>query len=114
TFVEGRLPKQGYVASRIIGANQLATNGIVHLIDGIPGLPYETVQQYVARIPNLNLYYNTGYIQSMTVGEPYTFLVPTNQAMTNMDNDSSVGKKLLDVKLRREFVSYTFLLVIIL
>nr|CAH8830521.1 unnamed protein product [Trichobilharzia regenti] len=104
TFVEGRLPKQGYVASRIIGANQLATNGIVHLIDGIPGLPYETVQQYVARIPNLNLYYNTGYIQSMTVGEPYTFLVPTNQAMTNMDNDSSVGKKLLDVKLRREFV----------
>ncbi|CAH8457572.1 unnamed protein product [Heterobilharzia americana] len=104
TFIEGRLPNQGYVATRIISANQVATNGIVHTIDGIPGLPYETVQQYVARIPDFSLYYKTGFIQSMTVGEPYTFLIPTNQAMSNMDNDSTAGKKLLAEKLRREFV----------
>lgn len=52
TFIEARLPNQGYVASRIINANQVATNGIIHTIDAIPGLPYETVQQYVARIPD--------------------------------------------------------------
>ncbi|VDP21774.1 unnamed protein product [Schistosoma margrebowiei] len=103
-FIEARLPNQGYVASRIINANQVATNGIIHTIDAIPGLPYETVQQYVARIPDFNLYYNTGFVQSMTVGEPYTFLVPTNQAMTSMNNDNEVGRKLLTDKLRKDFV----------
>ncbi|CAH8475119.1 hypothetical protein MS3_00001791 [Schistosoma haematobium] len=104
TFIEARLPNQGYVASRIINANQVATNGIIHTIDAIPGLPYETVQQYVARIPDFNLYYNTGFVQSMTIGEPYTFLVPTNQAMTSMNNDNEVGRKLLTDKLRKDFV----------
>ncbi|CAH8450787.1 unnamed protein product [Schistosoma bovis] len=104
TFIEARLPNQGYVASRIINANQVATNGIIHTIDAIPGLPYETVQQYVARIPDFNLYYNTGFVQSMTIGEPYTFLVPTNQAMNSMNNDNEVGRKLLTDKLRKDFV----------
>lgn len=104
TFIEARLPNQGYVAARIINANQVATNGIVHIVDAIPGLPYETVQQYVARISDFTLYYNTGFIQSMTVGEPYTFLVPTNQAMTSMNNDIEVGNKLLTDKLRKDFV----------
>ncbi|CAH8449721.1 unnamed protein product [Schistosoma turkestanicum] len=104
TFIEARLPNQGYVSSRIINANQAGTNGIVHSVDAVPGLPYETVQQYVARIPDFSLYYNTGFVQSMTIGEPYTFLVPTNQAMTSMDNDNEVGKKLLADKIRREFV----------
>ncbi|KAK4473945.1 hypothetical protein MN116_003267 [Schistosoma mekongi] len=104
TFIEVRLPNQGYVAARIINANQVATNGIVHIIDAIPGLPHETVQQYVARISDFSLYYNTGFIQSMTIGEPYTFLVPTNQAMTSMDNDNEVGKKLLADKTRKDFV----------
>ncbi|CAH8455426.1 unnamed protein product [Schistosoma rodhaini] len=104
TFIEARLPNQGYVAARIINANQAATNGIVHTVDAIPGLPYETVQQYVARIPDFTLYYNTGFIQSMTVGEPYTFLVPTNQAMTSINNDIEVGNKLMTDKLRKDFV----------
>ncbi|KAH8851626.1 Fasciclin-1 [Schistosoma japonicum] len=38
TFIEVRLPNQGYVAARIINANQVATNGIVHIIDAIPDL----------------------------------------------------------------------------
>ncbi|CAH8455513.1 unnamed protein product [Schistosoma rodhaini] len=109
TFIEARLPNQGYVAARIINANQAATNGIVHTVDAIPGLPYETVQQYVARIPDFTLYYNTGFIQSMTVGEPYTFLVPTNQAMTSINNDIEVGNKLMTDKLRKDFVSSMFI-----
>lgn len=46
----------------------------------------------------------------MTIGEPYTFLVPTNQAMTSMNNDNEVGRKLLTDKLRKDFVSSFFIL----
>lgn len=104
TYVEGRLPKQGYVAASIVQSDLMATNGVLHILDAIPGLPYETVGQYIARTPHFSEYYKYHFVDNMKAGEPYTFLAPIDAALNKMYTDSMIGSKLLMDEKRRNFI----------
>ncbi|TGZ70814.1 hypothetical protein CRM22_002985 [Opisthorchis felineus] len=94
-YVEGRLPGRGYVGGRLINVNQVATNGIAHVIDHIPGLPYQTVQQYLAQTPEFSKYSEYRFVETLTEGGPYIYFAPTNEALQSMENDATLGLRLL-------------------
>ncbi|CAH8443439.1 unnamed protein product [Dicrocoelium dendriticum] len=103
-FVEARLPKAGYVATRILQINRLAVNGVVHLVDGVPGLPLQTVEQYVASTPEYSKFSAYRSAEASLPGGPYLYLVPTNQAMEVMEMDTDVGAVLLGNAVRRAYI----------
>ncbi|KAA3678071.1 uncharacterized protein DEA37_0001173 [Paragonimus westermani] len=103
-YVEGRLPKRGYVGAQLIGANNLATNGIIHLLDGIPGLPVQTVEQYLSGIADYSKYAGYQFVQTQTMGGPYIYFAPTNQALQAMESETAVGVKLLEDTTRRNYI----------
>ncbi|KAF5403855.1 hypothetical protein PHET_02541 [Paragonimus heterotremus] len=103
-YVEGRLPKRGYVGAQLIGANNLATNGIIHQLDGIPGLPVQTVEQYLSGVSDYSKYASYQFVQTQTMGGPYIYFVPTNQALQAMESEIAVGVKLLEDTTRRNYI----------
>ncbi|XP_072515685.1 periostin [Salminus brasiliensis] len=78
--------------ARIIHANQVATNGVVHLIDRVISAVGSTMKEVINShedLSSLSAAFNVESSLLEKLGEPghYTLFAPTNQAFDNMDRD---------------------------
>ncbi|XP_059609328.1 fasciclin-1-like isoform X2 [Phlebotomus argentipes] len=90
----------GGVNATLIQADIAATNGYVHIIDRVLGIPYTTVYQKLKSDPMLNQTYHLGMLprfndQLDNPKRKYTFFVPRDKAWRNLDRTwPSTYKKL--------------------
>ncbi|KAA0190945.1 Fasciclin-1 [Fasciolopsis buskii] len=103
-FFDTRMENHGYVLSQITVWDQISTNGVVHTIEGLPCIATEKIEDYLARQAQFSKYNAYQYVQSLTLGGPYTIFAPTNNALTSMEASSTVGLVLLNDKARREYI----------
>ncbi|XP_074115008.1 fasciclin 1 Fas1 domain-containing isoform X1 [Cotesia typhae] len=81
----------GGVNATVITANIAATNGIIHIIDRVLGIPYTTVLDKLRTDPMLNSTYMLGQRRNFNdrLSEPkkrYTYFVPRNSAWEKAKN----------------------------
>uniref|UniRef100_A0A0N5ADG7 Fasciclin-1 n=1 Tax=Syphacia muris TaxID=451379 RepID=A0A0N5ADG7_9BILA len=97
-FIRGEWPKNnityyvigGGVKTAIMQENVAATNGIVHYIERVLGVPYQTLWEIVRNesrlqrsyemLSNLQLRYTLDPWQVLTNDQNFTFFIPTNEA----------------------------------
>ncbi|VDP81098.1 unnamed protein product [Echinostoma caproni] len=103
-FYDARLAKHGYVASQVVVWDEMATNGIIHTINGLPGIPTEKIEDYIARNGQFSKFAAYQFVQNLTLGAPYTFCAPTNTALLAMEGSTTVGLVLLQNQTRREYI----------
>ncbi|XP_055681274.1 fasciclin-1 isoform X2 [Lutzomyia longipalpis] len=90
----------GGVNATLIQADIAATNGYVHIIDRVLGIPYTTVYEKLKSDPMLNKTYHLGMLprfneQLDNVRRKYTFFVPRDKAWRNLERTwPSTYKKL--------------------
>ncbi|XP_044002634.1 fasciclin-1 isoform X3 [Aphidius gifuensis] len=90
----------GGVNATVITANIAATNGIIHIIDRVLGIPYTTVLDKMRTDPMLNSTYTLGMRSDFNkmLNKPnqrYTFFVPRDSAWDNTRmNMASTYKKI--------------------
>ncbi|XP_058795465.1 fasciclin-1 isoform X2 [Phymastichus coffea] len=90
----------GGVNATIITANIGATNGIIHIIDRVLGVPYTTILDKLKSDPNLNMTYHLGMKHNFNellgdLKKRYTFFAPSDKAWQNLQIlQPSIFKKL--------------------
>ncbi|XP_050421905.1 fasciclin-1 isoform X2 [Adelges cooleyi] len=83
----------GGVNATVVQANLAATNGIIHIIDRVLGIPSSTVDRKLATDPTLN---NTNYLGSASglneqladTQKRFTYFVPRNKAWDDLNDQS--------------------------
>ncbi|VDK82185.1 unnamed protein product [Litomosoides sigmodontis] len=113
-FIRGEWPRNnityyvtgGGVRAAIIMDNVAAVNGIVHYIDRVLGVPYETLYEVMrndtrlqtsySMLENLQLRYSLDPWQVLTPQQNFTFFVPTNEAWNKVP--TSLKYKMTDGK----------------
>ncbi|VDN51771.1 unnamed protein product [Dracunculus medinensis] len=111
-FIRGEWPRNnityyvvgGGIRAAIIQDNVAATNGIVHYIERVLGVPYQSLfeilrnesrlQRSYEMLSNLQLQYTLNPYQVLTPLQNLTFFVPTNEAWDRVP--SSLRFKMLD------------------
>ncbi|XP_025408255.1 fasciclin-1 isoform X3 [Sipha flava] len=90
----------GGVNATVVQANLAATNGIIHIIDHVLGIPSSTVDRKLATDPTLNDTNYLGQVSSLNdqlsdVQKRFTYFVPRDSAWKRLSIDNpSVYKKL--------------------
>ncbi|KAL4122907.1 hypothetical protein QTP88_015158 [Uroleucon formosanum] len=90
----------GGVNATVVQANLAATNGIIHIIDHVLGIPSSTVDRKLATDPTLNETNYLGQVSSLNdqlgdVQKRFTYFVPRDLAWRRLATDNpSVYKKL--------------------
>ncbi|XP_064413868.1 periostin isoform X3 [Latimeria chalumnae] len=78
--------------ARIVRANQIATNGVVHMIDRVISVVGNTIQDFIELEDNLSSLRAAAIASGLldTLGEPghYTVFAPTNEAFEKISRDS--------------------------
>ncbi|XP_036141250.1 fasciclin-1-like isoform X2 [Monomorium pharaonis] len=84
----------------IIIPNIAVTNGIVHIIDRVLGVPYTNVLEKLRTYPALELTHflgqQCGFNDQLNSTKNLTYFVPLNEAWTNPKNDSLTIKKVFE------------------
>lgn len=77
--------------ARIIHANQLATNGVVHVIDRVISAVGNTIQDYIEVEDDLttlsDLAQTAGLLEKLGEDGQYTLFAPTNEAFDSLGSD---------------------------
>ncbi|VVC43692.1 FAS1 domain [Cinara cedri] len=92
----------GGVNATVVMANLAATNGIIHIIDHILGIPSSTIDRKLATDPSLNETNYLGQVSGLNeqlsdVQKRFTYFVPRDTAWKRLLNDNPlVYKKLFE------------------
>ncbi|XP_026147929.1 periostin, osteoblast specific factor b isoform X4 [Mastacembelus armatus] len=77
--------------ARIIYGNQVATNGVVHVIDRVISAVGRTMQDFIETEDDLttlsDVMQNTGLLEKLGQPGHYTFFAPTNKAFESLGSD---------------------------
>ncbi|VUZ56287.1 unnamed protein product [Hymenolepis diminuta] len=103
-YVEGRMAGNGYVPVAFAERESSGSDGVVYLTTGVPGLPTQTVRNFLGADTNCRNYINTGILDNQAKGGPYTFFAVNNAGIDAMRADTEVGAKIYDNMNRRIYV----------
>ncbi|KAL5962410.1 hypothetical protein TSMEX_009864 [Taenia solium] len=102
--VEARTSGSGYVPVALANSESSGSDGVVYLVTGVPGLPTQTVRNFLGGDPTFRNYVNTGILDHQIKGGPYTFFAADNSALDAMRVDANLGAKIYDNLERRIYV----------
>ncbi|VDN98031.1 unnamed protein product [Rodentolepis nana] len=102
--VEGRMAGNGYVPVALTDQESSGSDGMVYLTTGVPGLPTQTVRNFLGADTNYRNYINTGILDNQVKGAPYTFFAVNNAGIDKMRADTAVGAKIYNDVNRRIYV----------
>ncbi|XP_017345332.1 periostin isoform X1 [Ictalurus punctatus] len=99
--------------ARIIHANQVSTNGAVHIIDRVISAVGNSIRDVIQSNEELSLLHKTANVESSLLerlGKPghYTLFAPTNKALEQLDN-AVLERILKDKTLLQAFLKYHLL-----
>jgi len=98
---DGRLHIDGGgVEAEVVEANVGASNGVIHSINRVLGIPRDTIYDKLAMDPMMSKTFDLGkqeHFNDQLKGEDtqFTFLVPTDQAWDQIKNDFATAYKVL-------------------
>uniref|UniRef100_A0A5K3EPA0 FAS1 domain-containing protein n=1 Tax=Mesocestoides corti TaxID=53468 RepID=A0A5K3EPA0_MESCO len=93
--VEARMQNRGYVPVALADSESSGSDGVVYLVTGVPGLPTQTVRNFLGGDSAFRSYVKTGILDKQIKGGPYTYFASDNKAFDDMEADTNVGVKLL-------------------
>nr|CDS17272.1 fasciclin 1 [Echinococcus granulosus] len=102
--VEARTPGNGYVPVALADSESSGSDGVVYLVTGVPGLPTQTVRNFLGGDSAFRNYVNTGILDHQIRGGPYTFFAADNGALDAMRADANLGAKIYESVERRIYV----------
>ncbi|VDK38643.1 unnamed protein product [Taenia asiatica] len=102
--VEARTSGSGYVPVSLANSEGSGSDGVVYLVTGVPGLPTQTVRNFLGGDATFRNYVNTGILDHQVKGGPYTFFAADNGALDAMRMDTNLGAKIYDNLERRIYV----------
>uniref|UniRef100_A0A8C2CX50 Periostin, osteoblast specific factor a n=1 Tax=Cyprinus carpio TaxID=7962 RepID=A0A8C2CX50_CYPCA len=73
--------------ARIIHANQVATNGVVHVIDRVISFAVQTIMDEIETNHDLTVALRSGLHGQLGESKHYTLFAPTNEAFEKLDRD---------------------------
>ena len=83
-----------------------ATNGIIHIIDRVLGMPFQNIHEKLKTDPQLNFTYSLGQMGNQDWNEQlkredrrFTYFVPSNEAWQQFKRDNPSEYKQLEMKL---------------
>uniref|UniRef100_A0A0X3NPZ5 FAS1 domain-containing protein n=1 Tax=Schistocephalus solidus TaxID=70667 RepID=A0A0X3NPZ5_SCHSO len=105
-YVEARRYDHGYVGAALTAQESSGSDGIVYQVNAIPGMPTKSVREFLAADTSFTEFLSTNILDQQTKGAPYTYFVPTNEAVNAMKADTRTGAKIFADQSRLIYVTF--------